>query len=45
MATATIRFIVRTPHEVVFDANVRSVRVVRWMVSVRRKIEPGCVAV
>jgi F0F1-type ATP synthase epsilon subunit len=27
MAASTVRFVVRTPHEVVFDADVRSVRV------------------
>ena len=42
MAAATVRFVVRTPHEVVFDADVRSVRVLTETghVGVRPRMEP-----
>ena len=42
MAAAILRFIVRTPHEVVFDGEVRSVRVLTdtGQVGVRPRMEP-----
>jgi F0F1-type ATP synthase epsilon subunit len=42
MAAGTIRFTVRTPREVVFDAEVRSVRVVTetGQVGIRPRMEP-----
>ena len=42
MAAATVRFVVRTPHEVVFDSEARSVRVPTesGLVGVRPRMEP-----
>lgn len=42
MVPATVRFVVRTPHEVVFDADVRSLRVLTdtGHVGVRPRMEP-----